>query len=331
MDPIEILSVLSALAAAVWSVWTWSEQQKKERQLKRDQEAALYVNSLLLALGELQSRLYSILEGDELAFYKKKYPDKYEFGSPAAIEILYRFGLLFGWGYQALRYGPYTRDPKVIELFMKIGETFDSRSKFPGGAFSFSSHERASLGNAVVRRLGEVTAVLPVFEAIPLYQFEKELSDEQSKHAPLYQSKVVRSTLSAIDRADKAEALEGRERLAVLQNLFLELLSYLESKEGFSVSIGEMRNARLIGDHSLVCPTERTIVRVLHHTRGRIRLGVQRLKTDTTYANRLQSLLGSIKNVTGIRINIGAASVVIRYNPDIRDAEFARAVVKTPC
>jgi hypothetical protein len=329
MDPMEILSVLSALAAAVWSVWTWSEDQQKERQLKRDQEAALYVNSLLLAMEELQSRLYSILEEDELACYKKEYPDQYEFGFPAAMEILYRLSQYFGWGHRTFRYGPYTKDPRVIELIRKIGETFESRSKFPGDAFRFRIDERVALGNAVVRRVGEATAVLPVFESIPLYQFEQELGDEQSKHAPLFQSKAVCYTLTAVDRADTTETLEGQERLAVLQNLLVELLAYLESKEGFRISIGERKKARIRGAYAWVSPVQPAVARILHQTRGRIRLGILRLKTDKTYANRLQSLLESLENVTSIHISIGAASVVICYSPDIPDVEFARTVVKT--
>jgi len=74
MDPTLILSVLSAIAASVWSVWRWSEEQQKERQLKRDQEAALYVNSFMLAIEELQSRLYSILEQGELASIRRNTP-----------------------------------------------------------------------------------------------------------------------------------------------------------------------------------------------------------------------------------------------------------------
>jgi hypothetical protein len=89
MNLVQMLSVLSALAAAVWSVWTWSEEQQKDRQSKRDQEAALYVNAFLLALEELQSRLYGMLEGDELALYKQEYPEQYALASPAAIAILY--------------------------------------------------------------------------------------------------------------------------------------------------------------------------------------------------------------------------------------------------
>jgi len=325
----EILSVLSALVAAVWSVLTWSADQQKGRQLKRDQEAALYVNPFLLAIEELQSRLYSILEEDELAFYKKEYPDEYEFGSPAAVEILYRLSQYFGWGHQIMRYGPYTKDPTVIELIRKIGETFENRDKFSGDAFRFSLDERISLGEAVVRRIGDGTALLPVFESIPLFQFEEELGNEQSKHAPLYQRKAIRCTLAAIDQADKSEALEGHERLAVLQNLLVDLLTYLQSEEGFRVSIGELKKARLRGAYAVASPTQSTIARIIHQTRGRMRLGVPRLKTDGAYANRLRSLLESVENVMSIRISVGAASVIITYSADIPEDEFARRVVNT--
>ena len=247
MNPTLIFSVLSALAASVWSVWTWREEQQKERQIKRDQESALFVNSLILAAEELQMRLYSMLEEDELAFYKKEYPEKYEFGSPYAIEILYRFSQYFGWAQRNYRYGPYTNDPRVIELIRMIGETFENRSKFSGDAFRFTLDERVSLGGAVVRRIGDVTALIPTFESITLFQFQEEMSDKSSKHTPLYQSRAVRSTLAAIDRADRPEALEGFERLAVLQNLLVDLLTYLEGVEGFRVSIGARKRARLRG------------------------------------------------------------------------------------
>jgi hypothetical protein len=328
MNLSQILSVLTALAATVWSVLTWSAEQQTGRQLKRDQEAALYVNPFLLSINELQSQLYSILEKDELACYKKEYPDQYEFASPAAIEILYRLSQYFGWVHHNFRYGPYTKDPRVIELTRKIGETFESRCHFSGDAFRFSIDERSSLGEAVVRRVGDVTAVLPVFESIPLFQFEEAIRDNLNKHAPLYQSKTICHTLAAIDRADRTEALEGHERLAVLQNLLVDLLAYLEGKEGFRVSIGELRKASLRGAFGGFT-SQSTIARIAHQTRGRIRLVVPRLKTDNTCANRLNSLLESLENVSSIRINNSAASVIITYSVDIPEAEFASRVVKT--
>jgi hypothetical protein len=187
-----------------------------------------------------------------------------------------------------------------------MGKTWDSRG-FSGDVIRFSIDERVSLGEAVVRYVGEVTAVLPVSESIPLYQFEEEISDEQSKHTPFYQSKAVRCTLAAIDRADKTEALEVYERLAVLQNLLVDLLAYLESREGFSVSIGERRKARLSGANVRVSPGQAT-TSILHQTRERIRLGVPHVKTDKAYANQLQSLLESMEKVTSIRISAEAAS-----------------------
>lgn len=329
MNAIQIFSFISGVAAVVWSVLTWSGEQQKERQLKRDQEAALFVNSFILAMEELQSRLYSILEEDELAFYKKQYPDHYELGSPAAVEILYRLSQYFGWAQRTYRYGPYTKDPVVIELNRQIGETLESRSKFPGDAFRFSIDERVSLGQAVVQRIGEVTAVLPVFESIPLFQFEEEISDEQSKHAPLYQSRAVRASLAAIDRAELAGSLEGRERLAALQNLLVDTLSYLESGEGFRLSIAERRKARLIGNYAPTSRRQANLIRILHQTRGRIRFGVARLKTDEAYAGRLQSLLESVENVRSIRVNASAASVIVCYNPDISGTEFVARIMKT--
>jgi hypothetical protein len=145
----------------------------------------------------------------------------------------------------------------------------------------------------------------------------------------LYQSRAVRSTLAAIDQADRPEALEGFERLAVLQNLLVDLLSYLEGMEGFRVSIGARKRARLRGSSAQVLPSVATVTTVLHQTPGRIRMGVPRLRWDEAYANRLQSLLESVDNVRSIRISVSTASVVISFSPEIPDMEFARKLGKT--
>jgi len=329
MNPMLVFSVLSALAAGVWSVWTWREEQEKERVLKRDQESALFVNSFIQALEELQARLYGILEEDDLAFYKKEYPEQYESGSPFAIEILYRVSKASGWGHCTYRYGPYTNDPAVIELVRKIGETFESRSQFPGDAFRFTSEERAALGEAVVRRTGDMMGPIPVFESITLFQFQEEVSDKSKKRSQLFQSRAVRRTLAAIDRAGQAEALEGVERLAVLQNLLVDLLTYLEDMEGFSVSPGKRKRARLRGAAAEALPALSAVATVVHQTPGRIRMRVPRLKTDDAYAPRLQSLLESVDNASNIRINASAASVVISFDPEIPGMEFARKLAKT--
>jgi hypothetical protein len=324
MNPTLVFSVLSALAAAVWSVWTWREEQEKERQLKRDQMSARLVNSFILALEELQLRLYGILEEDDLAFYKKEYPEQYEFGSPFAIETLYRFGQYFGWGHRTYRHGPYTTDPRVIELVRKIGETFERRSKFSGDAFRFTYEERMALGEAVVQGAGDVTGFIPTFDSITLFQFREEMRDKSGKHTQLFRCKAVRRTLAAIDQADQAKELEGAERLAVLQNLLIDLLIYLEGMEGFSVATGKRRRARLRGTAAKALPALTSVATVVHQTPGRIRMRVPRLKTDDTYANYLQSLLESVDNVSSISISASAASVVINFSPEVPGREFAK-------
>jgi hypothetical protein len=328
MDPTLILSILSAVTATVWSVWTWREEQQKERQLKRDQESALFVNSFIQAMEELQSRLYGILEEDDLAFYKKDYPKLQEFASPVAVEILYRLSKFFGWTYRIFRYGPYTNDPVVIELVRKISEALESHTRFSGDAFRFTYEERVALGEAVVRRTGDMIGSIPIFESITVFQFWEEMSAKSGKYKQLYQSKSVRRTLDAIEQADQAEALEGVERLAVLQQHLVDLLTYLEFMEGFSVSPGNRRKARLRGTAAEALAAPATDATIVHQIPGRIRIRVPRLKTDDTYAPHLQSLLESVDDVNSIRINASAASVVISFSPEIPERELADKLAK---
>jgi Heavy metal associated domain 2 len=264
-----------------------------------------------------------------ISFWGAGHPDHYEFGSPFAIEMLYRLSKSFGWGYYTYRYGPYTNDPVAIELVRKIGETFESHSQFSGDAFRFTYEERVALGASVVRRTGEVIGCIPVFESITLFQFYEDMLDKSGERTLLYQSRAVRRTLAAIDQAKQPEELEGVERLAVLQNLLVDLITYLEDMEGFSVSPGKRKRARLRGAAADAMPALATDATVVHQIPGRIRIRVPRLKTDDTYATRLQTLLESVENVRSIRINVSAASVVIGFNPDLPGMEFARRLAKT--
>ncbi len=289
----------------------------------------LFVNSFIQAIEELQSRLYGILEGDDLAFYKQEYPGRYEFGSPFAVEILYRLSKYCGWGARNYRYGPYTNDPVVIDLVRRIGETFESRTKFSGHAFRFSYEERVALGGTVVRRTGDTIGDIPIFESITLFQYFEEMSDISNKHRQLYQSPVVRRTLAAIDQADQAEELEGVERLAVLQNLLVDLVNYLENREGFSVSTGKRRKARLRGTVPEGPSAPAAEATVVHLIPGRLRLRVPLLKTNGRYAARLQSVLESMDDVRSISLNATAASVVIEFSPEIPSLEFAGRLTET--
>jgi Heavy metal associated domain 2 len=329
MNPTLILSIMSAVTAAVWSVWTWREEQETARQLKRDQESALFVNSFIQAMEELQVRLYGILERDDLAFFKKDYPKQEAPDFPIGLEILYRLSKFFGWTYRIFRYGPYTNDPVVIELVRRISDTLESHTRFSGDAFRFTYEERVALGDAVVRRTGDMIGAIPVYESITVFQFWEEICNKSGKRYLLFQSRAFRRTLDAIDQAGRVEELEGVERLAVLQNHVVDLLAYLEGMEGFTVSPGKRRKARLRGASAKALVAPPTHATVVHQTPGRIRLRVPRLKTDDMYVSRLQSLLESVDHVNSIRLNISAASVVIDFNPEIPETEFAGRLTKT--
>jgi hypothetical protein len=177
--------------------------------------------------------------------------------------------------------------------------------------------------------MGDVTALIPTFESITFFEFEKEMNDKSSKHTRLYQSRAVRSTLAAIDRADRPETLEGSERLAILQNLLVDLLTYLEAMEGFRVVVGSRRRARLRVSSGQFLPAVTTVATVLHRTPGRISVGVPRLRWDDTYADRLQCLLESVDKVRSIRISVSTASIVVYFSPEIPEMEFTRKLRKT--
>ena len=329
MNPTLFLSILSAVTAAVWSVWTWREEQETARQLKRDQESALFVNSFIQAMEELQARLYGILELDDLAFYKKEYPKGEERDFPIALEMLYRLSKFFGWTYRIFRYGPYTNDPVVIEQVRKISETLESHTRFSGDAFRFTYEERVALGDAVVRRTGDMIGVIPVYESITVFHFWEEICSKSGNRSLVFRSRTFRRTLDAIDKSNGVKDLEGAERLAVLQNHLVDLLAYLEDMEGFTVSPGKRRKVRLIGESAKALAAPATPAAIVHQTPGRIRLRVPRLRTDESFASRLQTLLELMDNVRSTRVNIEAASVVVSFNPGIPEAEFATKLVKT--
>lgn len=325
MNP-TILSVISAMAAAAWSVWLWQSEQQKTRELKRDEMSAQYVNTFIVVTQELQRKLFRILEEDELARYKLKYAQPVEPASPMAIDLLYHLSGFFGWGLMTFRFGPYTRDSKMISMLAQTGEILESRSRFPGDAFCFTLADRMELGQSVLRRVGE-TSSGPTFVTIPRFKFEQEIKDEQSEWAKLFRSDQVRCTLAAIDRAVAGERLEGRERLAAFQNLLVDLVSYLEHQEGFRISLGERRRATVQKSHAEVVSLPSKEIRILHQMPGRVRLGMPRLHADRSYACHLESLLQTVSHVESVRVNVAAACVVVEYSADVEPEALIQKVV----
>ena len=55
------------------------------------------------------------------------------------------------------------------------------------------------------------------------------------------ESVAVTQTLETLRNADNSEDIGGHERLAETQNHLVDLLNYLEAKEGYSLFVGERK------------------------------------------------------------------------------------------
>jgi hypothetical protein len=191
----------------------------------------LYVNPFLSACEDLQSRIYKLLEQDGLSVLRQRYPD----GSHAE-ETLYLIVRFFGWLAAVNRYGPYTHDPVVIRLATALRRAFgSSRPGHPVGPFNFYPSEQKALGKMVMHSMeGEYGHEM---DTISYYEF-RDIVQSEHRMPP---SSAVTQTLEALRKAKAVEDIEGRERLAETQRHLVDLLNYLEKKEGYSLFAGERR------------------------------------------------------------------------------------------
>jgi hypothetical protein len=212
---------------ALWAIWTWSQDREQERQKERARLAALYVNPFLSACEDLQSRIYNILERDGLRALRQRYPD----GMYAA-ETLYLIVRYFGWETVVHRYGPYTQDPVVTRLAEGVRSVFaTSETAQQVGPFNFYHPEQRALAKMVMRRMPGQYGV--EFDTISSYEFQAQLA-----LPPLSNSEAIQQSLEALRTTDEGD-LPGRARLATAQHYLVELLGYLEDKEGYRLFAGE--------------------------------------------------------------------------------------------
>jgi hypothetical protein len=218
------------VATAAWAIWTWAHDHERERQRERARMAALYVSPFLSACEELQSRIYKILELRGLETLRQRYPD-----GGYAEETLYLIVRFFGWSVAVSRYGPYTQDAEVIRLATACRRAFaTSNSERPVGAFNFFIPEQKALGKIVMHSLeGEFGREL---DTISFYEFRQRLAEP-----PLSDSAAVKDTIAALQAAESARDLPGRERLAEAQSHLVDLLAYLEERERYSLFPGERK------------------------------------------------------------------------------------------
>lgn len=211
-------------ATAAWAVWTWAHEQSLERERERARITALYVNPFLSACEDLQSRIYKIIELHGLPELRKRYPD-----GAYAEETLYLIVRFFGWLAAVGRYGPYTQDAVMIKHSAAIRRAFATSSKDREvGPFNFFPAEQKALGKMVMHSMeGEYGHEI---DTISFYEFREII---QSPYR-MPESSAVTETLEALRAAKCTEDIDGWERLAEAQNHLVDLLNYLERKEGYS-------------------------------------------------------------------------------------------------
>jgi hypothetical protein len=221
---------LIPVTMGLWAIWTWSQDRERERLTERARLTALYVNPFLSACEDLQSRIFNILELGGLRTLRKRYPD----GSYAE-EILYLIVRYFGWAAALARYSPYSQDPVVTRLAEAVREAFATTDKgFPVGPFNFFHPEQKALGKMVMSRMEGQHGI--ELDTISSYEFKERLASP-----PLSESQSVLQSLAALRDVDDIQDLPGRSRLEMAQHHLVDLLNYLEKKEGYSLFTGERK------------------------------------------------------------------------------------------
>lgn len=233
-------------ATAIWAVLTWAHQHSLEREKERERITALYVNPFLSACEDLQSRIYKLLELDGLPALRDRYPD----GSYAE-ETLYLVVRFFGWLTAVNRYGPYTQDPVVMRLATGVRRTFaTSKTGYPVGPFNFLPAEQKALGKMVMHSVEDEYG--HELDTMSYYEF-RDLVRSPSR---MPESDAVTQSLETLRNADTARDIGGRERLAETQHHLVDLLNYLEEKEGYSLFDGERLKCSAPPHATLVTPQE---------------------------------------------------------------------------
>jgi len=221
-----IVALLTLIATTGVAIWRWTREREVEREKERNKLAALYVNPFLLACEELQSRLYNILKKGGLDVLKERYKNGNE---GYAEETLYLIAQYFGWQRCVYRYGPYTRDRQVVKLIEAIRATFATdKPERETGPFCFFRSEQKVLGEIALKKSADKSG--PEFETIPLYEFKQQLDSP-----PLADMQSVKQASEDLQQAKSAEELKGRFRLVEVQNHLVNILSYIEEREGFTL------------------------------------------------------------------------------------------------
>ena len=144
---------------------------------------------------------------------------------------LFLIAQYFGWVGLIRRYTDYGQDQNFVEFTEKIRGAFANHRPWGNTPFRFGRPEQTALGqSAVMQRSGEFGSE---FDSVPIYEFIENLGNENE----FAKSKTITATIEALRAADRADMLQGHGRIGSIQSLLVELLNYVEGKEGFSLFV----------------------------------------------------------------------------------------------
>jgi hypothetical protein len=183
---------------------------------------ALYVNPLLLAADDLQSRLYNILCRSGLRPLRQRYP-----GGAHAEETLYLVATYFAYESLFFRYSPYSTDGTVLKFLWVVRAAFATDRLGLDPWCLFRTQQKTLGALARDTRGGEFG-----FEAdvVPLPTFRKRLDDQREEDRP---EQAVQQMGAAKEVGDLNDVTQVR--LADVQSALVNLLKHLETKVGASV------------------------------------------------------------------------------------------------
>jgi len=327
--PIEtIIIIASTIGTAVWSVVTWADQQEKAREEIDSNLDAIYINPFLRVSQMLQGRLYRILIENEIEYLRLGIAHKGdivgEISYHEALEIVFIIVKYFGWSSVFFQYGSYTDDRKAIELTTTISDLFGDRNTFGDDPFSFTHSRQQSLGQRFVTRIIGSHTAFPEFRAATVYQFEKEVNESKEQSTQLYLD--LYRIIEAIRQAQTSKTLEGRARLVEIHNALVDLINYIEVKEGFTLSREARKKLQLVSDEAkIVRPDQYSIdPSILHTTEGRIRLKIPSLNYNPEHAQLIQSSIQALQGVESIEIRPEASSLIVYFDKTIPKVLFER-------
>jgi hypothetical protein len=237
-----LITIATALGGAVWAIWKWGREQRAERAQERQRLDSLYVNPLLFAAQDLQSRLFNLLDRGGLGPLRERDPN-----GGYAIETVHLLARYLAWEQLSLRFTNLGSDASMVRLTQGIREIL-ATDKGGVDPWCLFRPAQAALGQAViVWRQGEVGFA----DTMPLTDFQRLMATELSESLRLddaVQSLLRTSTIRDLDP-------RSLQRLADVQSALVDLLEHVEStvrtksKQRFSVADEPRLRCRLAGGH----------------------------------------------------------------------------------